>query len=429
MPVPNTFATATTSIPLSQLDANFATAITLGNTAVQLGNTITTINNTTLVNTTISSGNATFTKITVPLHDAGSGNALTLQSNSTTALYIDTSQNVGIGTTSPLAKLNVVTSGGKSTIAIGDTATSTYSQLLMYGGSSKYNWSVGAQYNVNNAFEITPSTAAGGTTFSTPALLIDSSGNVGIGTTSPTARLSVSSAQGIVTLASTTGTNYTAYYSTNTGGGFWAGLESSSGGSIFTGTSAYSAVVGHSGAYPLSFATNNTERMRIDSSGNLLVGLTSDTSYPASGLEMTPNAGASQIRIGHTNGTATGNYYASFSYNSGIIGSISQNGTMGVLFNITSDERLKTNIVDAPSASSIIESIKIRSFDWKSDGSHNRYGVIAQELNQLVPEAVHTPVTDTEMMGVDYSKLVPVLIKYVQELSAEVTALKAKVGA
>lgn len=55
MPVPNTFANATTSIPLSQLDNNFATAITLGNTAIQLGNTVTTLNNMTLANVTISS--------------------------------------------------------------------------------------------------------------------------------------------------------------------------------------------------------------------------------------------------------------------------------------------------------------------------------------------------------------------------------------
>lgn len=55
MPVPNTFASATTSIPLSQLDANFATPITLGNTAIQLGNTVTTLNNMTLANVTINS--------------------------------------------------------------------------------------------------------------------------------------------------------------------------------------------------------------------------------------------------------------------------------------------------------------------------------------------------------------------------------------
>jgi hypothetical protein len=61
MAVPYTFANATTSIPLSQLDSNFATAITLGNTAVYLGNTVSTISNLTLGNVTISSGSATVT--------------------------------------------------------------------------------------------------------------------------------------------------------------------------------------------------------------------------------------------------------------------------------------------------------------------------------------------------------------------------------
>jgi hypothetical protein len=60
MAVPYTFATATASIPLSQLDSNFATTITLGNTAIQLGNTVTTLNNMTFANVTISSVATTF---------------------------------------------------------------------------------------------------------------------------------------------------------------------------------------------------------------------------------------------------------------------------------------------------------------------------------------------------------------------------------
>ena len=55
MAVPNIFGTATAAIPLSQLDTNFATAITLGNTAVYLGNTTTSLGNVTLTNVTISS--------------------------------------------------------------------------------------------------------------------------------------------------------------------------------------------------------------------------------------------------------------------------------------------------------------------------------------------------------------------------------------
>ena len=60
MAVPYTFGSATTSIPLSQLDSNFATGITLGNTAIQLGNTVTTLNNMTYANVTISSVASTF---------------------------------------------------------------------------------------------------------------------------------------------------------------------------------------------------------------------------------------------------------------------------------------------------------------------------------------------------------------------------------
>jgi len=113
-------------------------------------------------------------------------NSLGLSTNGTNAVYIDSSQNVGIGTTSPSAKLNVNTTGANSRIAIGDTAAGTYSTMLMYGGSGKYNFQLGVQNNVNNAFEITPSTAAGGTTFSTPAMVIDSSGNLLVGCTQPT---------------------------------------------------------------------------------------------------------------------------------------------------------------------------------------------------------------------------------------------------
>jgi hypothetical protein len=64
MPVPNTFANATTTIPLSDLDNNFATPITIGNTAVQLGNTVTTLNNMTLANVSITSGTATNVTLT-----------------------------------------------------------------------------------------------------------------------------------------------------------------------------------------------------------------------------------------------------------------------------------------------------------------------------------------------------------------------------
>jgi len=70
MAVPYTFGSATTSIPLSQLDSNFATTITLGNTAIQLGNTVTTLNNMTLANVTVSSAST-------PVPEAAGGTGTT----------------------------------------------------------------------------------------------------------------------------------------------------------------------------------------------------------------------------------------------------------------------------------------------------------------------------------------------------------------
>ena len=137
MAVPYTFGSATTSIPLSQLDSNFATTITLGNTAIQLGNTVTTLNNMTLttpvlgtpasgtltnctglpnaglVNSSVTVGStsialgatattvAGLTSLATNTLTSASATALTLQSAGTTAITVDTSQNVGIGTTSP----------------------------------------------------------------------------------------------------------------------------------------------------------------------------------------------------------------------------------------------------------------------------------------------------------------------------------------
>jgi hypothetical protein len=131
MPVPNTFANATTTIPLSNLDNNFATPITIGNTAVQLGNTVTTLNNMTFANVTISS-------VSTPITAAQGGTGLTTLA----------SENVIIGnaasavkTVAPGTSGNVLTSTGSvwasqapgavtgnvtignTTIALGGTAT------------------------------------------------------------------------------------------------------------------------------------------------------------------------------------------------------------------------------------------------------------------------------------------------------------------
>jgi hypothetical protein len=114
-----------------------------------------------------------------------------------------------------------------------------------------------------------------------------------------------------------------------------------------------------------------------------------------------------------------------FGYNASPIGSISQSGTTAVLYNVTSDQRLKENIQDADSASSLIDSLQVRKFDWKSDNSHQRYGFVAQVLVTVAPEAVHQPTDTEEMMAVDYSKLVPMLVKEIQSLRKRLAALES----
>ena len=101
------------------------------------------------------------------------------------------------------------------------------------------------------------------------------------------------------------------------------------------------------------------------------------------------------------------------------VGTIRSSGST-TSYNTSSDERLKENITDSADAGSKVDAIQIRQFDWKADGSHQDYGVIAQELVEVAPEAVHQPEDSEDMMGVDYSKLVPMLIKEVQSLRSRV---------
>jgi hypothetical protein len=134
MAVPNIFASATSAIPLSQLDQNFATAITLGNTATYLGNTTTSIGNLTLTNTNISSVSVTFPNSFLANSSATLGNTAVALGSTVTSIGNVTLTNtqvnnytegvVAIGNSSTTQTISL-TSGTVQTVTLTGNCTFT----------------------------------------------------------------------------------------------------------------------------------------------------------------------------------------------------------------------------------------------------------------------------------------------------------------
>jgi hypothetical protein len=217
--------------------------------------------------------------------------------------------------------------------------------------------------------------------------------------------------------------------STNTATGLSIIADSSNRGILNLSTSQAYQLIGGSyygytgyktGGYHRWFGSDGSEDMRIDSSGNLQVGFSSYSSLGAS------NTGCRLSHDGQTNALArnSNGVVLSFYSGSGGAGNISVTNNAAA-YNTSSDKRLKENIADADDAGSKVDAIQVRQYDWKVDGSHQDYGMIAQELLEVAPEAVSVPEDSEEMMGVDYSKLVPMLIKEIQSLRNRVAQLEA----
>ena len=178
------------------------------------------------------------------------------------------------------------------------------------------------------------------------------------------------------------------------------------------------------------YISTNTEAARFDTSGNLCVGTTSNGGFRMNVVAASGYGAGVQASNGNTslivsNATGGSQTYVRFYASSTETGRITTDGT-NTSYTSLSDERLKTNVSDAAPASALIDAIQVRQFDWKVDNSHQRYGMVAQELLEVAPEAVSVSTDPEQMMGVDYSKLVPMLIKEVQSLRTRLEALEAK---
>ena len=305
------------------------------------------------------------------------------------------------------------------------------------------------------------------------SMRIDSSGNVGIGTSSPTNRLTINSVSGTspsLLLQGQDNTERLSITSAGASGGTPVFGAFSSRGTTASPTAAqsgdalgYYQLGGYDGSafnrsawiqglaaenYSatnrgsiLAFSTTPNasttiaERMRIDSSGNLLVGTTSNGRTDSNGTAIDPTGIVYQ---NHITGTASGSFYTRFSLAGTQIGSISQSGTTAVAYTTSSDYRLKENIAPMTGALAKVTQLKPVTYKWKEDGSDGE-GFIAHELAEVKPDCVTGEKDavdengDIKPQGIDTSFLVATLTAAIQELkvivdaqAVEIAALKAK---
>lgn len=243
----------------------------------------------------------------------------------------------------------------------------------------------------------------------------DASGNVGFGTTSPR---SVG--------------GYTALGLNNTTGVlidcFVGGTRSST-----TSTTATDMTIGSITSMPLRFTTADTERARIDASGNLLVNQTALNG--AGKVEISyDRAGSWGMQIRNTTGTTAATTFIEFKYVNSTVGYIGSSNGTSTQYNTSSDYRLKEDIAPITGALAKVVALKPVTYKWKSTGTLDE-GFIAHELAEVCPSAVtgEKDAVDAEgkpqYQGIDTSFLVATLTAAIQELKAIVDTQAARITA
>jgi hypothetical protein len=333
---------------------------------------------------------------------ADSSGVLALQTNGTTAVTVDTSQNVGIGTANPQAKLHVNTTSAALYIGFGGN----FDNYIQTNGNTIFT-----NYNA-----------------SAERMRIDSSGNVGIGTASPTS----ASGYGALTLGGSTG-----------------GLLSFKVGSTDTGyvlaTSSEFAFKGTT-AIPATFYTNNTERVRIDSSGNVAIGTTATAGQRLTIASNGNSAAANAFYVYNSTPIALFTIRNDGAIYSGTAPASPYNLTTataanmyvdsgGVVYRSTSSLRYKQNVQDYGKGLSDLAKLRPVTFnskpkeDEENVDTHTYAGFIAEEVHQagLIEFVQYN--NEGQPDALSYANMVALLTKSIQEQQALITQLQADVAA
>jgi hypothetical protein len=272
-------------------------------------------------------------------------------------------------------------------------------------------------------------------------LYANTSGNVGIGTSSPSGLLTAYKNVNSATVFANKSDYQIVIDVDGAHTGEYVGGLAFGDQAVSTVQAAILAVdTGGSAATALAFATGNTagivERMRIDSAGILMVG--TSATRGAGGLTVEPNnsggSGTASATVTWNRNTTTNTSTAArFENAANLVGSITFSNT-ATSYVTSSDYRLKENIAPMTGALNKVAQLKPVTYKWKVDGSASQ-GFIAHELAEVVPDCVtgEKDAVDAEgnpvYQGIDTSFLVATLTAAIQELKAELDATKAEVAA
>ncbi len=370
------------------------------------------------------------------------GGALAFVTNNGSSSYaermrLDSAGNLGIGVTPQAwnSDCRVIDIGGSVSIGntFGGPASLVYNAVQSTASSGAWKYRIAASvpaglYSVDSThkwFTAASGTAGNAITF-TQAMTLDASGNLLVGTTtSNTGNINGSvfyggADAGIIYLQRQTGTDQMRFYV----GGNRIGQLNTGSSTLTLGTA----------NYPLAFSTNDTERARIDTSGNFLVNsTTNDQWYTSTNAGFTLNS-SNFLAIARSGGsvfianrlTSDGDI-VEFKRSGSGVGSISVT-TTATAYNTSSDYRRKSNVKDLIGSGAFIDALKPRTFDW--DTGDKGVGFIAHEFAEVCPSAVtgEKDAVDSDGKPI-YQAMQASSAEVIANLVAELQSLRQRVAA